>query len=73
MPSVIRYEKQVPGHHVQVDVKFLDLIDPGGAKVRRFQVRFKGSSQHRVPERSIVDLRALRPAFSSLESCEVGC
>ena len=37
MPSVIRYEKQVPRHHVQVDVKFLDLIDPGGAKVRRFQ------------------------------------
>lgn len=33
MPSVIRYEKQVPGHHVQVDVKFLDLVDPGGAKV----------------------------------------
>jgi hypothetical protein len=22
MPSVTRYEKQVPGHHVQVDVKF---------------------------------------------------
>jgi hypothetical protein len=37
MPSVIRYEKQVPGHHVQVDVKFLDLVDPAGRKVRRFQ------------------------------------
>ena len=37
MPSVIRYEKQVPGHHVQVDVKFLDLIDPEGRKIRRFQ------------------------------------
>lgn len=37
MPSVIRYEKQVPGHHVQVDVKFLDFQDPSGHKVRRFQ------------------------------------
>lgn len=37
MPSVIRYEKQVPGHHVQVDVKFLDFHDPSGGKVRRFQ------------------------------------
>jgi len=37
MPSVIRYEKQVPGHHVQVDVKFLDFVDPGGRKIRRFQ------------------------------------
>ena len=37
MPSVIRYEKQVPGHHVQVNVKFLDLIGPEGRKIRRFQ------------------------------------
>ena len=33
----IRYEKQVPGHHVQVDVKFLDFITPEGNNVRRFQ------------------------------------
>jgi transposase InsO family protein len=32
-----RYEKQVPGHHVQVDVKFLDFKDQSGEKVRRFQ------------------------------------
>lgn len=32
-----RYEKQVPGHHVQVDVKFLDFKDQSGKKVRRFQ------------------------------------
>jgi transposase InsO family protein len=32
-----RYEKQVPGHHVQVDVKFLDLQTGNGRKVRRFQ------------------------------------
>ena len=25
-----RYAKQVPGHHVQVDVTFLKLIDQGG-------------------------------------------
>lgn len=32
-----RYAKQVPGHHVQVDVKFLTLKTAGGMKVRRFQ------------------------------------
>jgi transposase InsO family protein len=32
-----RYEKQVPGHHVQVDVKFLNLDGPNGARVRRYQ------------------------------------
>lgn len=31
--SVKRYEKQVPGHHVQVDVKFLTFKDKSG---RRF-------------------------------------
>ncbi len=32
-----RYEKQVPGHHIQVDVKFLSFKDTSGKKVRRFQ------------------------------------
>jgi transposase len=32
-----RYAKEVPGHHVQVDVKFLTLKAPGGKTVRRFQ------------------------------------
>ncbi len=32
-----RYEKQVPDHHVQIDVKFLDLKDKAGNKHRRFQ------------------------------------
>ena len=32
-----RYEKQVPGHHVQVDVKFLTLKRKKGAPVRRYQ------------------------------------
>src|SRR5215208_1812114 len=32
-----RYEKQVRGHHVQVDVKFLDFKAASGEKVRRFQ------------------------------------
>jgi transposase-like protein len=32
-----RYEKQVPGPHVQVDVKFLDFKDQSGKKLRRFQ------------------------------------
>jgi len=33
----IRYEKQVPGHHAQVDVKFLDFKVEEGKKIRRFQ------------------------------------
>jgi transposase InsO family protein len=32
-----RYAKQVPGHHVQVDVKFLTFKTGTGGKVRRFQ------------------------------------
>jgi transposase InsO family protein len=32
-----RYQKQVPGHHIQVDVKFLSLRAPGEKPVRRFQ------------------------------------
>ena len=32
-----RYEKQVPGHHIQVDVKFLNFKNSEGKKVRRFQ------------------------------------
>jgi len=32
-----RYEKQVPGHHIQVDVKFLRFRDMAGRKIRRFQ------------------------------------
>ena len=32
-----RYNKQVPGHHIQMDVKFLSFIDERGKKIRRFQ------------------------------------
>ncbi len=32
-----RYAKKVPGHHVQVDVKFAHLTDSFGNKVRRYQ------------------------------------
>jgi len=32
-----RYEKQVPGHHVQIDVKFLKLIDKTPKVIKRFQ------------------------------------
>ena len=32
-----RYAKTVPGHHIQVDVKFLTLKDEEGHKVRRYQ------------------------------------
>ena len=33
----IRYEKETPGHHVQVDVKFLIFQDANGHKIKRFQ------------------------------------
>ena len=32
-----RYEKKVPGHHVQVDVKFLFFKDESGQRIQRFQ------------------------------------
>ncbi len=32
-----RYAKQVPGHHIQVDVTFLTLNNAEGKKIRRFQ------------------------------------
>jgi transposase InsO family protein len=32
-----RYAKEVPGHHVQVDVKFVTLRNFEGSRVRRFQ------------------------------------
>lgn len=32
-----RYNKQVPGHHIQMDVKFLTFRDNQSQKVRRFQ------------------------------------
>lgn len=32
-----RYAKNTPGHHVQMDVKFITLKDPKGKTVRRFQ------------------------------------
>lgn len=31
------YEKKVPGHHVQVDVKFLFFKDKRGVRIKRFQ------------------------------------
>jgi transposase len=36
IPSM-RYEKQAPGHHVQIDVKFLKFIGPTGRTIKRFQ------------------------------------
>lgn len=32
-----RYEKEVPGHHVQVDVKVVFFKDKNGARIKRFQ------------------------------------
>lgn len=32
-----RYQKQIPGHHIQMDIKFLSFTNPDGKKVKRFQ------------------------------------
>ncbi len=32
-----RYEKQVPGHHIQMDVKFLVFKGKDGNKIKRYQ------------------------------------
>jgi transposase InsO family protein len=32
-----RYAKQVPGHHIQIDVKFLSMVTESGQKIRRYQ------------------------------------
>ena len=37
MKQFKRYEKQVPGHRIQVDVKFLNFFDNTGKKIRRYQ------------------------------------
>ena len=44
-----RYQKQVPGHHIQMDVKFLTFKGKRGGKIRRrsYQIscRCRGSAQ----------------------------
>ena len=37
LPVFKRYEKQVPGHRIQVDVKFLIFKDKKNKKIKRFQ------------------------------------
>ena len=32
-----RYQKQVPGHHIQVDVKFLKFLDKNKKAIKRYQ------------------------------------
>jgi len=32
-----RYNKQVPGHHIQMDVKFLIFKNKNGKKIKRYQ------------------------------------
>jgi transposase InsO family protein len=36
-PKVVLYEKQTPGHHIQMDVKFLSFNDKNGVKIKRYQ------------------------------------
>ena len=37
LPQFKRYEKQVPGHRIQVDVKFLFFHNQQGQRIKRFQ------------------------------------
>ncbi len=34
-----RYEKQVPGHRIQVDVKFLNFFDNSGKRLSAISIR----------------------------------
>lgn len=34
-----RYEKKVPSHRMQIDVKFLIFIDKDGSKIKLFNIR----------------------------------
>ena len=36
-PKIKRYEKQVPGHHIQVDVKFLHFLSTENKNITRYQ------------------------------------
>ncbi len=36
-PKAKLYEKQVPGHHIQMDVKFLTFMDKNEKKIKRYQ------------------------------------
>ena len=54
-----RYAKQIPGHHGQVDVKFLTLQGPAGQRIRRYQytaiddaTRIRARTQSRTPSPS---------------------
>jgi len=44
-----RYQKQVPGHHGQVDVKFLTLTRKKGSPVRRYQYTAPGRGRVAPP------------------------
>ena len=60
-----RYEKQVPGHHVQVDVKFLTLTRKKGARVRRYQYTAIDEPLEFERSRSNTGTRRRMPSTSS--------
>lgn len=37
MEQFKRYEKQVPGHRIQIDVKFLSFPNKGGKEIKQYQ------------------------------------
>ena len=63
-----RYEKPVPGHHVQVDVKFLTLQGPAGRHIRRSQYRPSMTPRGSARCASTADTRSRTPSRSSITS-----
>jgi len=57
-----RYAKRVPGHHIQLDVKFLTFKGPGGKKTKRYQYTAIDDATRiralRVYDRSLADRQA---------------
>ena len=75
-----RYNKQVPGHHIQMDVKFLTFAGKRGEKIRRFQytaidvaTRFRAlevTTFTPKPMRSTLSITSSRSSRSALRKSE---
>ena len=48
MEQFKRYEKQAPGHRIQVDVKFLSLKDKTGNETKRYQYTAIDNATRRI-------------------------
>ena len=68
-----RYEKRVPGHHIQVDVKFLTFKDEDGAPIKRYQYTAIDDAT-RIRALKIYDRHNQANAidFCQIDSCRLG-